>query len=822
MLQDMLPGPSTMASVTAHLGLLEALSVAIYTTDAEGRITAYNEAAVTLWGWRPPLGTTRWCGSWRLFRPDGTPMAHDDCPIAAAMREGRPLRGNEAIAERPDGTRVAFISYPAPLRDPVGRVLGMVNVLVDISGRKTTEAALAASEARLRLATECAGIGTWEEDLRTGRGQWSAESMALLGIDRANFTADDCVEPVHPADRAMVAEAWQRAVEGGEHFDLTFRSARPAGDGSERWLLARGRAERDAAGVPVRAAGVLFDVTARHRVEAALRESEARFRASQELSPVAFAILRAVRAEQGAVADFEFEYANPACLGMLRAGGRQLQGRRLLSWLPDSREHPLLFPRFVRMLTEGRGGGEVELHYNAAGISGWFRTGAVAIDAERIAVSAEDITQRKETREALARSHAELERLVEERTTALLRESEERRYAEKAMRQSENLAALGQLAGGVAHDFNNILQIVENCTTLLDCELEGDVGAREYTEMIFGAAERGNAITRRLLAFAHRGDLRRERIDPVTLLGDVRHVLAHTLASPVVVHFEIRPNLPALLADRGQLETVLINLAVNARDAMPEGGTLTFVATVEEIQAGQAHLMGLDPGPYVRLTLRDTGVGMDETTLTRACEPFFTTKQRGHGTGLGLSMARGFAEQSGGALLIESAPGQGTIVTLWLPRADRAPEQASPRPGGMKVLGAARRVLFVDDEGAIRRTVGTSLQKAGFVAHLAEGGWEALALLDAGETVDVMVTDLVMPGMSGIGLIHQAQVRRPGLPAILLTGYVGEDVQQAMRSETGVRFALLRKPISVPELIDRISEVLAGDPAALPEPRPGG
>jgi len=414
-----------------------------------------------------------------------------------------------------------------------------------------------------------------------------------------------------------------------------------------------------------------------------------------------------------------------------------------------------------------------------------------------------DVTAQRRAEAELAELNRYLEEKVREEVAA--REDAQARAA-----HAQRMQALGQLAGGIAHDFNNILQAVQSGAALIEHRAADPANVKNFARTLIAAAERGAAITRRLLAFARRGDLRAERIDPAGLLDGLRDVLAQTLGSPITVRVETGSQLPAVMADRGQLETVLVNLATNARDAMPGGGTLTLAAAAEEVPAAPGHPAGLQPGEYVRLAVTDTGTGMDRTTLDHALEPFFTTKSQDKGTGLGLSMAKGFAEQSGGTLAIESAPGRGTTVTLWLPVADMLTEAVRVRPGLAAAGGLARaRVLVVEDEDTVREMLVASLEAAGFAVLAAINGAEALALLEAEEAVDALISDLFMPGMGGLAVIREAHVRRPGLPAVLLTGYAGEAAHLAVSGALPGAFSLLRKPVSIAQLVDRIEMVLA-------------
>jgi signal transduction histidine kinase len=335
-----------------------------------------------------------------------------------------------------------------------------------------------------------------------------------------------------------------------------------------------------------------------------------------------------------------------------------------------------------------------------------------------------DVTAQHEAEAVLARDRTELARLVRERTRDLL-------SAQARLTNSQRMEALGQISSGVAHDFNNVLQAVQGGAALLERRPDNVDGVRRLARMLSEAAARGTAITRRLLALSRQGELRPEPIDPGVLLRDLKEAVAHSFGAAVEIRTEIAVGLPPLLADKGQLETALVNLATNAREAMPEGGTLTLSAALD----GGAATGLQEGGPWLRLRVADTGVGMDATTLERASEPFFSTKGGRRGTGLGLAMARGFAEQSGGAMAIESEPGRGTAVSLWLPAAEITVEIARPAAVARSAAGLPH-VLLVDDEALVCEITAEQLESEGFAVMRAASGPAALALLEAGETVD--------------------------------------------------------------------------------------
>ena len=387
----------------------------------------------------------------------------------------------------------------------------------------------------------------------------------------------------------------------------------------------------------------------------------------------------------------------------------------------------------------------------------------------------------------------------------LRKEVAAREQAQAQSAHADRMTALGELAGGIAHDFNNILQVVSGGAARIDRHPENRDDVVRQAGRIQDVVERGSAVTRRLLAFARRDALSAEPIDAAALLADLGEMLGHTIDPSIAIHVDVGQTPGCFLADRGQLDTVLLNLATNARDAMPNGGDLT-ISAVSVMLDQVSEVPRLNAGRYLRTTVRDTGVGIDAATLPRVAEPFFTTKPRGKGTGLGVSMAKGFAEQSGGAFAIASEPGRGTTVTLWLPQAEDGVAPLSKDSAHQAAIGAGRRVLVVEDDELVREVLMNSLEDAGFVTLGAENAASAIARLDQGSGVDALITDFSMPGMNGLDLIHEVHARRPSLPAILLTGHVNDVDVHKLQAE---HFTLLLKPMLPALVAERLAALMA-------------
>ena len=384
----------------------------------------------------------------------------------------------------------------------------------------------------------------------------------------------------------------------------------------------------------------------------------------------------------------------------------------------------------------------------------------------------------------LERFNAELEQRVEERTAELRQFNEdleqrvedrtrEREIALAQLFEAQKMDTIGQLTGGVAHDFNNLLMAVLGSLTLLEKRLmPDDQHSRRLLQNAVQGAQRGAALTQRLLAFSRRQELKPESVDFAQLVNGMEDLLKRALGHGVDLTIDLPGTLPPMLADANQLELALLNVALNARDAMPVGGGLIITAAAETKGACGPD-QPLAPGEYVRITIVDTGVGMDEVTLSKATEPFFTTKGPGKGTGLGLSMVHGLAAQSGGLLRIESRPHLGTTVDLWLPRATTSAVSVARtvQPGGPSPETEPCKVLVVDDDLLVMTGTAAMIEDLGHTSIEAHSAAEALAKLDAGVEVDLVITDHAMPSMTGLQLAVCIQDRFPGLPIILATGY---------------------------------------------------
>jgi PAS domain S-box-containing protein len=626
-------------------------------------------------------------------------------------------------------------------------------------------AQLRESERRRSLALAAGGLGSWDWDAATGERLWDDALHRLYGIapTAPAFAVREFWARVHPEDRDRLRETVLRAAAAGEAYDVEFRMFAP--DGALRWWIAAAAPEMGEAGQTQRLSGVTYDITERKAAEIALRASEERLRLAQETSGIG-------------IWDWDLTTDRIVLIGDVYRNWGLDQGR------PEAPAE--IFARVVHpedqdgvwaaIQAARHQGIPYALEFRIVDSSGAVRwlagKGEVIPDAQgrpvRMIGTDTDVTERRRAAEVLEAENAELERRVEERTR-------EREAALAQVHEMQKMESLGKLTGGVAHDFNNLLMAVLGNLSLLRKRMPADPRLTRLLDGAVQGAERGATLTKRMLAFARRQELKPETVELARLVEGMADLLRRSLGPVVDIATGPLHDLPPIRVDPNQLELALLNLAVNARDAMPLGGRLTISGS--HAREGGTAPRELQPGRYVCLRVADTGAGMDEATLKRATEPFFTTKGVGKGTGLGLSMVHGLAAQSGGAMHIASRPGAGTTVELWLPVADEAvvaragltfaePEGAAPLPAGRPW-----RVLVVDDDPLISSGTADMLEDLGHSAIEAPSAPRALELLRGGAAVDLVITDHAMPGMTGTELAREIEREWPSLPVLLATGY---------------------------------------------------
>ncbi|MFT4253771.1 MAG: PAS domain-containing protein, partial [Caulobacter sp.] len=423
-----------------------------------------------------------------------------------------------------------------------------------------------------------------------------------------------------------------------------------------------------------------------------------------------------------------------------------------------------------------------------------------------------DVTEHVQGEELLRQTAQALEYRVRERTAALEAEMERRADAEAALRQSQKMEAVGQLTGGIAHDFNNMLTGVIGALDMVKRKRASgrDGDTDRYLETALASAHRAAGLTHRLLAFSRRQSLDPHALDVNTLVSSLEELIQRTVTEQIAVQIDLGAA-EAAVADANQLESAILNLAINARDAMPDGGRLTLSTSVVELDQGAAGPDGR-PGRYVVVAVADTGVGMPPEVLDKVFDPFFTTKPIGQGTGLGLSMVYGFARQSGGSVRIQSRVGEGSSVKIYLPIADRAVDPIANDRLTPLSRGAGQTVLLVEDESAVRLLVREVLEDLGYRAIEASDPQSAIAILNSPGSLDLLISDVGLPGMNGRQLAELARDGRPDLPILFITGYAENAAIRA--GFLGSNMAMIGKPFALDALAAKISEMM---PAAAGE-----
>ena len=525
--------------------------------------------------------------------------------------------------------------------------------------------------------------------------------------------------------------------------------------------------------------------------------ADERFRLAHEASLDGFVMMEPVR-RGGRIVDFRWVHANAAADAMAPSHGRPLVGRTLSEVFPEAGQLGML-ERYVEILRTGKPDKQ-DFKLTIDGAEHWMSSSGVRIE-DAVALTFRDVTAAMEARRSL-------EARVEERTRALEHSREERAKAEAALAHAQRVETLGRLTGGVAHDFNNILTVIIGGLHMILRGVDKPERVTRLAEAALAAGRRGERLTRQLLAFSRHREIKLEVHKAAEILGQIEPMIRRAAGEMITLTVEVAPNAGSARFDGAQFEAALLNLVVNAAHATPPGGSIKVVAARARVAPGE--IEGLKEGRYLKVAVSDTGTGIPPEVMQRMFEPFFTTKEIGQGSGLGLAQVQGFARQCGGAVTVDSPPGEGATITVYLPVAEGPARELTIPP--VYVPTQSRRqtgetVLLVEDDEGVRTLTESLLEECGYRVISAENGPEALAILKRGDAITLMLSDVVMPGgMSGVDLAVLASRLRPELPILLATGYAAGRLAELA---PGNDWPVLRKPFHLEELVAAIRDALA-------------
>ena len=697
--------------------------------------------------------------------------------VDAALHDDEPFELEYRITTR-DGTVRWVAEQGRAVADGAGRDVLLEGYIFDATERKAVEQALRAGEAQFRAVFEEAPIGMALMNMDGYLVSTNLALQAMLGYSEEELAGTIFSQVTHHHDVAADWELFGDLVAGElNHYQVVKRYLRR--DGGIVWGRLSVALVRTLDGSPHYAIKMVENVTDRHEAVEVLRLREREFRSLLEHGRDVISVLD----DNG-----DLHYTSPAVERVLGYGRAELVGTYLAELVhPD--DVPVLLELFERAIqAPGRPRtAEVRMRHKDGGWRVLETVGTSLLDdpaVQGIVVNSRDVTERREAEEALRRS-------------------------EQQLVQVQKMEAVGRLAGGVAHDFNNLLTAIRGNAELLLADLPRDSQAREDVEEIRRASDRAAALTRQLLAFSRRQVLQPRLLDLNQSVREMERMLGRLLGDDVELVTRLGPGLRRVRADPAQVEQVILNLSVNARDAMPGGGVLMVCTENTELDAAlQEKYPYVVPGEYVLLEVGDTGQGMDAQTVASAFEPFFTTKATGKGTGLGLSMVYGIVKQSGGYIWIDSEAGRGTRVRVYLPVARGSePDEEDEAPAALPQAKGRGTVLLVEDEESVRRFAERVLARGGFTVLPAAEGAEAMALSRQHPgIIHLLVTDLMMPRMNGSDLARRLMAERPGIRVLFISGYDRDAARTQTPLEAGTDF--IEKPFSPEALLERIHRLL--------------
>ena len=710
----------------------------------------------------------------------------------ASRQSGEALLNIEYSIKKADTGEIRWISRRAEfVCDDKNQPLWMRGMVQDVTERKLAEATLQESESRFRVLAQAVPNQVWSATPE-GKLDWVNQKVFdYSGLDEEQLLGDGWSQLVHPADLQRVQAEWLNSLQHKTRYETEFRLRRHDGiyrwhlvralpnflEGATRWLGANTDIEEQKA---TQAEMAQLNATLEERVEQRTRDRDRMWYLSTDL------IL--VTGFDGVI-----KSANPAWKKLLGWEDRELVGKLLTQlvheddWQNTAAE--------VQSLAAGHTTQRFENRYRHKDGSYKPISWIAVPDGDDIHAVGRDIS-------------------IERESALALKEAEER------LRQSQKMEAIGQLTGGIAHDFNNLLQGISGSIEVVRGRLAS--GRTEdidhFMDSATHSARRAAALIHRLLAFARRQSLESKTVDINRLVSSMEELMRRTLGEHIDLVVAFGEGVWRSRSDDNQLESAVLNLAVNARDAMPKGGTLTIRTFNATLDQGYARLHeGLQPGDYAVISVSDTGIGMPPDVLARVFEPFFTTKPIGQGTGLGLSMIYGFAKQSGGHVRIDSQVGQGTEVSLYMPRhPDEAAQQTSEALPVSRLQGEGETLLVVEDDPAVRMIVLDELKELGYTTLEAIDGPTAIPILQSSQKIDLLISDVGLPGMNGRQIAEIGRQNRPALPVLFMTGYAQNAAARSEFLAPGME--MISKPFSMDEMAAKIRDMLNAEFPARAKP----
>ncbi|WP_116817522.1 hybrid sensor histidine kinase/response regulator [Pseudomonas syringae] len=662
---------------------------------------------------------------------------------------------------------------------------------------------------RLQLTLDSgAVVGTWVWDIiadqLTGDERFARTFGLCPKLCAKGLPLELVIASIHPDDSARVDKSIEEALQSSETYRCEYRVLHE--DGIYRWIEASGKIERDSRGKPVRSPGVLLDIDSRRTAE------EERDRLNELLRIFTAAVPGVVYAKD---LEGRMLVANRGTADLIGKPPEFFIGKTDLDFLDDQQQARILMETDRRIM-QNNVSEQIEEQVNLADGSAaiWLSTKAPLLDENGEVIgligSSIDVTARKKAEEAVRELNQTLEQRIEQAVF-------EREQIEDALRHSQKMDAVGQLTGGIAHDFNNLLAGISGSLELITKRLAqgrvGDVG--RYVSVAQGAVRRAASLTHRLLAFSRRQTLSPRVTDVNGLIHDMEELIARTVGPEIDIKVVAQNDLWPALIDHAQLESSLLNLCLNARDAMPNGGRIIIETANASLEECTDPDHGIPAGEHLSIRVTDTGIGMSPDIAAKAFEPFFTTKAIGAGTGLGLSMVYGFVRQSGGQIRVESIEGQGTSVVMHLPRhtAENAPRPVEPEVIEEPPHHTGETVLIVDDEPSVRMLVAEVISGLGYNCLEAADAQSGLQILQSDTRIDLLISDIGLPGgMNGREMADAAGDCRPGLPTLFITGYAKTSVLDDCHLRPCTQ--VLTKPFGLDALAGRVTGLIGADAVA--------